>query len=369
MAQIFINNHFLKSEFTAAKEGVGRLHVAWRLVGLVRKIWRAICFCVHWLMVLLALPLFALYTKFGRRDRFLSTRYACRSDKELGVVSLVADALNAAVSDEDVVKDVWVVYGSVKARCSTHHVIRRTIWLVSNVIVLEQPPINRGVVTHEYTSSSFRVGLNGFLRENCFSMLSPEIIRHKEGDSCMSDAAPQPVVSDDLSRAMIVGQLPGDASLGGVDIFDWIEQVVVLIENTYREIVIRTPQVGYQNYQRRLSKMLCKRNVTLEVGTYENKSEAIRSASCVFSYSSTFSVDVLRFGIMQCVDSTGSFLFGVFPTSVRYIGASDPVAHQPTLIDLETRYTEISAIECNANDFTGASVLPRLLVNRLNRVC
>lgn len=333
----------------------------------LKKTYSRICFFVHWALVLFVCPIFLSSTIVSREPRVRWTKYACRSEEEHNAVRIVTNALNAVILEDDCLKNVWVIYGSVKARWSLHHVMRRIILLCRNVIVLEQPPISRGVVTYGFSSDSFRIGLNGFLRSNCFRLLSPEIMKYRQLTSA-EICEPKPIMSDDFRRAMIVGQLPGDASLEGLDIFDWIDRIVTLTEDTYGEIVIRTPQIGYHNYRNRLHKVLCRENVTLEVGTYDNKAEAISSSSCVFSYSSTFAVDVLRFGVMQCVDGAGSFLYEVFPTSDGYMGGSNRDRFTPSLVDLNNRYQEIRSIEYNSSDFDEESMLPRLLIERLTQI-
>jgi hypothetical protein len=322
---------------------------------------------IHDILVTILYAIILVREKCIRPVRFDHISLSNRSHHENKVVSVVVDKFNKLLPHSRK-KPFYLIYGSTKRRLSLHHLARGAVMRTRRVVVLEQPPIDRGEVSTEFTSRSFRVGLNGFLRTNCFEILNAELTDFAAANQTQFLNLPN-VETDNFELALICGQLPGDASLRDQDIFNWIGDVVETIRKRYSNIVIRTPQIGHEAYWRRLKYLLNGTSVRLEIGTHANKMQSITSASCVFSYSSTFSVDVLKVGKMQCIDSPDSFLFDIFPTTIAYSMSDYSQNWIPARDEIEERANCITAIEYSIDEFEKESKRIEILVRSLASKC
>ena len=201
-----------------------------------------------------------------------------------------------------------LAYGSSKQNFTSWHISRFKVYNHKKSLVLEQPIYNRGLVTENYSSSSFRVGINGFLKNNCI-----QFAKIFKNDSFFTHNNNQlfkivkPWKKFNFREALIVGQVPNDASLSGRNIYLWIDEVIDCITPFFDKITIRTPQIQYKEYFKKFP------NINIEKGTYENKIKSLNRVSAVFTFSSTFAVDAAIYGVPVFADDIGNFLYDLAP--------------------------------------------------------
>lgn len=195
--------------------------------------------------------------------------------------------------------DLDVIFGSWKNYDAPHHKLKRQV--VKNckqVLVLETPLINRGPVHEVCQDTSFRVGLNGFMKNAVFADIDADRVDSFGLPECM----PEPVNGDYILLPL---QLPGDASLDGIDINEWtVKTLEQLRELTDRKIVIRTPQLN-RNYD--VEKFKKFKQVYFQKGTYKDKQVTLDNAYAVVTYSSGMSVEAILNGNRTYVDSRWGF--------------------------------------------------------------
>ena len=205
-----------------------------------------------------------------------------------------------------------LIFGSAKLRATKWHRARRFAMSSNKCIVIEQPIVKRNVVTLDFTEESFRVGINGFLKSECFNFGSNH---GRINDSTKLEYyynLLKPWEDQKFNVAFIIGQVPGDASLRGTNIFDWIRKVYLLIKKYYRKIIIRTPQINYNLYLIELANL---DGIELQIGTFQNKRESLIYGDAFFTYSSTFSLESISIGKCTYTDSSDNFASDYCPSS------------------------------------------------------
>ena len=232
--------------------------------------------------------------------------------------------------------NIAVQFGSVKAREALHHIVKQDIKdKADNIIFLETPLIGRTINSkdqHEY----FRIGLNGFLNgEGYFN-----------NDACPSDRWTR---FKDLygykdfngwkdhkqGAILLLVQLPGDASLRGQDMAEWVKETVLKIRaQTDREIIIRLhPALGDKGRTAFIGEMSDLILSNVKNITWSNKVSSLendfkKSGICI-SYSSGSSIDAVLNGVPCITTDEGNF---VWPISSHDITEID----DPYLADKDT---------------------------------
>lgn len=204
--------------------------------------------------------------------------------------------------------DIAVFFGSWKQRTAAHHVIKNQIVKSVPFIVLETPLLGREIHDkHRY----LRIGVNHFLdnvgnfnNKNCgperWNKISKElgISLHpwrKGGD-----------------YILVALQLPGDASLRGMDISSWARDTVFEIRKfTDRPIVIR-PHPIIRKYNQKLISEACKApNVTfIDPGKISLK-DHLQSAWASVTYTSGMGIDSVVCGVPGFGMNEGSFIYNL----------------------------------------------------------
>ena len=207
-----------------------------------------------------------------------------------------------------------VIYGSVKkSRGAPHHKIKsQVLEKAKPFVMLETPLVHRRADTIDH--GWLRVGVNGFLWDDAMwgfqymdtsrTIVDP-IEWRKNGD-----------------HILILMQNPGDASLRGADIFEWVENTVIeLRKHTDRPIRIRPHPLP--NKQQKLQQL--KEKLT-GVTFVENKLPDLRPLTadfencwCVVTYSSGSSVDAVLAGIPNIACDSGNMAWPISSTKLNMI--------------------------------------------------
>jgi hypothetical protein len=217
--------------------------------------------------------------------------------------------------------DVAVFFGSWKDRPDAHHVLKKDIVLkAKNFICIETPLLGRGPVKDVLEDTSYRIGVNGFLRDsgNFNNKNSPsdrwDIIRKK------FNLELKPWNNNQEGPIVIVLQLPGDASLRGCNISQWAFSTAEKIrELTDRKIVVRTPQLD-RVYDREWIEKLSKiTDVVFQKGTKENLIPTLEQAYCTVTYTSGMGIESVLNGCPTVACNPGNFAFSISSQSVLEI--------------------------------------------------
>ena len=233
-------------------------------------------------------------------------------DEGVGEASSIVDWTTLPNNHKDYVP---VIYGSVKKkRAAAHHRIKSQVFDHARpFVMLETPLVHRRADTIDH--GWLRVGVNGFLWDQAdwgFEHMDPtrKIVEpiewRKKGD-----------------HILILMQNPGDASLRGADIFEWVENTVIeLRKHTDRPIRIRPHPLP--NKQQKLEQL--KQKLT-HVTFVENKLpdnlrplyEDFKNCWCVVTYSSGSSVDAVMAGIPNIACDTGNMAWPISSTKLDMI--------------------------------------------------
>jgi len=212
--------------------------------------------------------------------------------------------------------DVAVIFGSWKDRPANWHKCKNTI--VSSgkpFVVIETPLIGRGPVTDILQDSWYRIGVNGFLadtgrffRQNKnYSADRWNKIKHQLGVELKPWRDPQ-----EGNYIVVALQLPGDASLRGIDISKWAAETVQTLRSyTSRPIIVRTPQLDREFDKENILNITRIEGVSLVRGTRENLFTMIDNAYATVTYSSGFGIDSVIRGIPTIAMDPGNFAYSL----------------------------------------------------------
>ena len=107
-------------------------------------------------------------------------------------------------------------------------------------------------------------------------------------------------------------QLPGDTSLQGANISQWLFDICSEIrKKSSLPILIRTPQLERDFDQILVNQTLLLKNISFQKGTRENLFETLDKALFVCTYSSGIGIDALIRGKPVVVSSKASFVYEI----------------------------------------------------------
>ena len=113
-----------------------------------------------------------------------------------------------------------------------------------------------------------------------------------------------------IKPIIIALQLPGDASLRGIDISKWaLETCEEIREYTNRQIIVRTPQLTREFNTGYIEQMLNLHKLDFQVGTKENLIPTLKNAHCSVTYSSGLGVDSVLAGCPAIATNSASFVY------------------------------------------------------------
>lgn len=219
--------------------------------------------------------------------------------------------------------DVAVIFGSWKPKERDHHVIRNAVAAEANTfIVIETPLLGRKVHSD---NDQFRIGVNGFLNNHgIFTNLSDHPITRLK----TLDIAWDGWRNSSTGHILLMLQLPGDASLRGIDIYEWaLETIVKLRETTDREIRIRIHPHHRPKDSDPIHKLISDifrlkiLNVSISDGKEINLDNDLKDAYCSVSYTSGSSIDSIIAGIPCISVDPGNFSYDVSSNFISEINS------------------------------------------------
>lgn len=218
--------------------------------------------------------------------------------------------------------DVAVIFGSWKPREKNHHVVRNSVAVNAKTFVcIETPLLNRKT---KESNQYWRTGINGFLA------------RSAEWPTADSHVCQQRLDSLGISwsgwrnntngHVLIALQLPGDASLRGIDINEWAYRSIKTVrENTDRLIIVRShplaSQRAFGDHAQLANRILLENigNITFSDGADRSWNQDLTGAYCTVTYSSGLAVDSVLAGIPTVACDPGNFAWGFSTTKLKKI--------------------------------------------------
>jgi len=208
--------------------------------------------------------------------------------------------------------DVAVIMGSWKPRDRNHHVVRNSVINEAKCfLVIETPLLGRKMVESHL---HYRIGVNGFLNNAGQFILQ----------NCPDDRLAKLEIqwpgwqNDNRDNIVLLLQLPGDASLRGINIYEWATHAVKKIRKfSNRPIRVRThpshtPKEGDEFHQFVYNvAMVPDSNVTFSLGKEMPLEEELSKAFCTVSFSSGSSIDSVLAGVPTIACDPGNFAFDV----------------------------------------------------------
>lgn len=326
----------------------------------------------------------------GKIKVFLSSKYTRKRPLQLIGESARRLGLDCEMVTEPRYSDcdVAVIWGLVKdtgrsAASIRRHELRRTILERhgGQTVVIEAPTIGRRVrspgskpwilrnlfpATAPWTRlllperlyrndpfHHYRIGLGGFGDDGGLALAGHAPPRW-QALSAQLDIPPVKPWRRDGRHVLIAGQVPGDASLRGIDIHDWILRSCTELRNlTDRPLVVRLHPLARGADMVQLAHRLAALGVTL-ADVNSPMAESLENAWAVVTYSSGAAIDALLAGIPAIAMSPASFAWEVTDHTLAS-------AVSPTLHDREPWLERLAAIHWSEEELASGDVWTALV--------
>jgi hypothetical protein len=238
------------------------------------------------------------------------------ADLEIGL----PHALNYEYAEGYTECDVAVFFGSWKAREKNHHMTRSSVAGSSRCFVcIETPLLNRVTNT---LNTQWRTGINGFL---CQSATWPDynqgLGQQRLGN--LGIGGWQGWRNDPNGHILLALQLPGDASLRGVDVNEWAFNAIKEIRKvSQRPIVVRNHPLSSGRAMadhESLARQVLMHNITgikFSDGAMMPWKDDLQGAYCTVTYTSGLAIDSVLSGIPTVACDNGNF---AWPFSSHYL--------------------------------------------------
>lgn len=209
--------------------------------------------------------------------------------------------------------DVAVMMGSWKPRDKDHHILRTEIAENARLFfVIETPLLGRRMFeenTHQ------RIGINGFLNNS-----GTFYYKRKFSDDRLKklDIKWKGWKNNLDGHVLMMLQLPGDASLRNIDIYNWAFETIQNIRKyTTKKIIVRThPGVRLKDldpFHKLVSDITLAKieDVDFSIGRERSLTDDLENAYCSISYTSGSSIDSVLKGIPVIACDPGNFSFEI----------------------------------------------------------
>jgi len=216
--------------------------------------------------------------------------------------------------------DIAVQFGTLKDRTADHHVVKQSIAKNAGCVIYIETPLLGRVINDKNSYSQYRVGVNGFLngqgRFYLEEQLSPgrlEVL-HQSGD-CPKFTGWKDHQHGDI---LLLLQLPGDSSLRGQKMSEWlIDTLDEIRARTDRGIIVRAhPAMGLKGRQEFFSEIgsIFFRNykrITWSNGVDRKLAQDLKDSGVCVSYTSGSSIDAVLAGVPVIAMDEGNFAYPI----------------------------------------------------------
>lgn len=220
--------------------------------------------------------------------------------------------------------DVAIQFGAAKDRAADHHLARQNIKQhARNIVYIETPVIGRQI-NNKNDYAYYRIGINGFLNDQGLYH-STKI----DGTRCLQVrqdlGVPEFPGWQDHTRdgILILLQLPGDASLRGQSLAEWLMDTVEnLRSKTKRSIVIRLhPTMSAKSlaeFMAELAPMIVKNHADIRWshGAERSLKDDLKKSGVAITYASGSAVDAVLQGVPMIACDSGCL---AWPVSAHHL--------------------------------------------------
>lgn len=235
--------------------------------------------------------------------------------------------------------DVGVILGSWKPRDSEHHNIRNSVVEQAPVFFVIETPLLGRVVNQR--NKYHRIGANGFLNHSgVFNLDNHNNTRLQELDITWNEWN-----QNKKGHVLLMLQLPGDASLRGIDQYEWAVHTIKKIRSiTDRPIVVRThPEHsikdtdGFHKLVSTVNIFDPQSKVSFSLGKNRSLTQDLKGAYCSVSYTSGSAIDSICAGVPVIACDSGNFAWDIstnFVEDIENIKLAEPEQVQQWLNNL-----------------------------------
>lgn len=234
--------------------------------------------------------------------------------------------------------DVAVQFGTVKDRNNEHHVTKQSIARNAKKIIYVETPLLGRVINKSNDYSFYRVGVNGFLN-NDGVFYNEELLDQNRLDFLKSQTTIPSFPGWKNSQTgdiLVLLQLPGDASLRGQKMSEWLSDTVDQIRAlTDRKINIRLhpamSEKGRAELFGELVPLFLKNynNISWNDGTEKSLEEDLGEAGLCVSYTSGSCIDAVLAGVPVIALDEGNLAYPISSHRIDEINS-------PRLVSVET---------------------------------
>ena len=198
-----------------------------------------------------------------------------------------------------------------------------------------------------------RIGLGGFPDDGAMALADFSKNRWEKLNGQLSHLSVKPWRKSG-SQVVVIGQVPGDASLRGLDVVDWIYRTCVeLRELTNRPIIVRPHPLAGGEVSSLLGLKLAAIDVTLD-DVANPLSKTLDSAWAIVTYSSGAAIDAILSGIPAIAMSPASFAWDVANHTLESV-------IEPSLPDRGPWLEKLAAIQWSEKEVEDGDVWEPLL--------
>lgn len=227
--------------------------------------------------------------------------------------------------------DVAVQFGALKERTAEHHVARQSIKEHARSIVYVETPLLGRQISDRNLYDYYRVGVNGFLNGQGTFYLESDLSEKRLDKMIKSEHIKKfPGWKDHTQgNILILPQLPGDASLRGQKMAEWLLDTIDAVRAiTQRPIVVRLHPAmsvkGRQEFLGEISGVLLANhaNITWLPGHNTTLKDDLDNSGVCISYSSGSSIDAVLQGVPVIAMDEANFAWPISSHTVEDI--TDP---------------------------------------------
>lgn len=215
--------------------------------------------------------------------------------------------------------DIAIQFGVAKDRGNDHHVARTKIKQnAQNIIYLETPLLGR-TISGKNSYPSYRIGVNGFLNNDGIFYVDGKIDKTRLEKLREISFFPKFAGWKEHKKGniLILLQLPGDASLRGQRISEWLADTIDEIRSfTPRHIAIRLHPAmsgkGKNEFFSELGDLICKNysNLFWSDGSKTLDQDLSQAGVCI-SYTSGASIDAILLGVPVITVDEGNLAYEI----------------------------------------------------------
>lgn len=224
--------------------------------------------------------------------------------------------------------DVGVQFGTVKERVADHHLTKQSLAKNAQTVVYIETPLVGRTINSKNNYNYYRVGVNGYLNNQGIFYLEEQLDNNRFKNLQRSNTIFNfPGWKDHRQGSILVlCQLPGDSSLRGQKMSEWlIDTVQEIRKNTERPITIRLHPAmsskGRAEFIGEINDLLFKNypNITWSDGVNVGLNQDLETAGICVTYTSGSSVDAILAGVPVIALDEGNFAWPVSSRSLKDI--------------------------------------------------